>query len=133
MIKRRPQLKFFKDQIGYVLAGSKTLEPRPRSPQWIKMISQVEEIDLTYGPRFSTPKIFARAKVKKVEVRPFETTTKEDLKEISRGWEEREPQEFIEVHNKWYADELAKGYPVVWIYFKVVKVFANNHSELLPA
>ncbi|PIZ49728.1 hypothetical protein COY29_01120, partial [Candidatus Woesebacteria bacterium CG_4_10_14_0_2_um_filter_39_14] len=70
---------------------------------------------------------------KKVEVRPFETTTKEDLKEISRGWEEREPQEFIEVHNKWYADELAKGYPVVWIYFKVVKVFANNHSELLPA
>ena len=55
MIKRRPQLKFFKDQIGYVLNGSKTLEPRPRSPQWIKMISQVEEIDLTYGPRFSTP------------------------------------------------------------------------------
>lgn len=123
MIERRPQLKFLKDQIGYVLDGSKTLEPRPRSPQWIERISQAEEIDLTYGPRFSVPKIFARAKVEKVEVRPFETTTKEDLEKISRGWEEKEPQEFIEEHNAWYAKELSKGYPVAWIYFRVVEKF----------
>ena len=69
------------------------------------------------------PRIFARAKVEKVEVRPFETTTKEDLKKISRGWEEREPQEFIEEHNVWYAKELSRGYPVAWIYFRVVEKF----------
>jgi hypothetical protein len=25
------------------------------------------------------------------------------------------------VHNEWYSKELAKGYPVVWIFFRLVK------------
>lgn len=121
--KRRPQLKFLKDQIGYVMDGSKTLEPRPRSQRWIQRILQADEIELTYGPRFSPPRVFAIAKIEKVEVRPFETTTKDDLIRISRGWEDKKSEEFIQVHNEWYAKELAKGYPIVWIYFEVIERF----------
>jgi hypothetical protein len=80
---------------------------------------------LTYGPRFSPPKIFALAKIEKVEVRLFETTTKGDLSRISRGWEEKATEEFIKVHNEWYSKELAKGYPVVWIYFKVTERYEH--------
>lgn len=123
MPEKRPQLKFLKDQVNYVINGSKTLEPRPRSRQWIERIAGAELIDLTYGPRFSPPKIFATAKLLKVEIRPFESTTKEDLVKISRGWEDKEPEEFIEVHNEWYAKELAKGYPIAWIHFSVIDVF----------
>lgn len=109
----RPQLKFFKNQIQYILEGKKTLEPRPRSDQWIKKISKADEIDLTYGPRFGSPFVFATAKLLKVEVRPFETTTKQDLIQISRGWEERTTDEFIKEHNEWFAKEIASGYAVV--------------------
>jgi len=119
---KRPQLKFLKDQVGCVLNGSKTLEPRPRSRRWIERISKVDEIELTYGPRFSPPKVFALAKLEKVEVRPFETTTKGDLIRISRGWKHKEPEEFIKVHNEWYSKELAKGYPVVWIFFRIIEM-----------
>lgn len=121
--KRRMHLKFLKDQIGYVLDGSKTLEPRPRSQRWIQQIMQADEIELTWGPRFSPPRVFAIAKIERVEVRPFETTTKEDLLRISRGWEDKQPGEFIQIHNEWYAKELAKGYPVVWVYFEVTERF----------
>ena len=123
MAERRPQLKFFKDQVGFVLDGRKTLEPRPRSSRWIQRLAGAEEIDLTYGPRFAPPKVFARAKLEKLELRPFETTTKENLEKISRGWEDKEPEEFIRVHNEWYKKELAKGYPVVWIYFRVLESY----------
>ena len=121
MPERRPQIKFLKDQIGYVLDGSKTLEPRPRSHEWIEKIAQADEIELTYGSRFAPPRIFAIAKLEKVEVRPFETVTKDDLIRISRGWENKEPKEFVRIHNEWYAKELAKGYPVAWIYFMVIE------------
>ena len=65
--------------------------------------------------------VFAVARLEKVEVRPFKTTTVDDLKRISRGWENKTPKEFARVHNEWYAKELAKGYSVVWIYFKITK------------
>lgn len=129
MSERRPQLKFLKDQVGYVLDGKKTLEPRPRSHQWIDRLSEAEEIELTYGPRFAPPKVFARAKIEGIEVRPFETVTQEDLEQISRGWEDKTPEEFARVHNEWYAKELAKGYPVVWVYFKIIKVFSENYPQ----
>lgn len=121
--KKRTQLKFLKKIVSSILDGSKTLEVRPRSLRWIENFSKADELDLTYGPRFSAPKIFARAKLERMEVRPFETTTKQDLIRISRGWEEKTPKEFISVHKEWYSKELAKGYPVAWIFFKVVKVY----------
>jgi len=123
MTKKRAQLKFLKKIVGSILDGNKTLEVRPRSRRWIENFSKADEIDLTYGPRFAAPKVFARAKLEKVEVRPFETTTKKDLKRISRGWEEKTPKEFIEVHNEWYSKELAKNYPVAWIFFRVIEAY----------
>src|SRR3989344_4908588 len=125
MQSRKPQLKFFKEQVHFILDGYKTLEPRPRSHRWIERISNAEEIELTYGPRFRPPKIFAVAKIEKIEVRPFDTVTKDDLIRISRGWEGKNSDEFAEVHNKWYAKELAKGYPVAWIYFKLTDSFES--------
>ena len=123
--KRNPQLKFFKGQVGYVLSGAKTLEPRPRSIQWIKQFEKADLIDLTFGPRFRMPMVFATARLIKVETRPFETVTRDDLRQISRSWEDKDPHEFAEVHNKWYAKELGKGYPVAWIYFEIVERFGK--------
>lgn len=74
---RNPQLKFLKDQVGYVLSGQKTLEPRPRSIQWISQFEKASTIDLTFGPRFRMPMVFATAKLVKVEIRPFETVTRD--------------------------------------------------------
>lgn len=122
MVERLPQLKFLKDQIGFVLDGSKTLEPRPRSLRWIEKMLDSNKIELTWGARFAPPRVFAVARLEKVEVRPFETTTMDDLKRISRGWEDKTPEEFVRVHNEWYAKELSKGYPVAWIYFSVEDV-----------
>lgn len=130
---KRPQLKFLKEQVDNVLKGKKTLEPRPRSRQWIERIANVVFIDLTYGARFKPPVIFATAKVLKVEVRPFETTTKEDLIKISRGWEEKEPEEFIRVHNEWFAKELSRGLPVLWIYFRIIKKYDMDTVLFAPA
>ena len=47
MAERLPQLKFLKDQIGFVLDGSKTLEVRPRSDRWIQKILDSKRIELT--------------------------------------------------------------------------------------
>ena len=121
MTERLPQLKFLKDQVGFVLDGSKTLEVRPRSDRWIQKMLDSKRIELTWGARFAPPMVFAVARLEKVEVRPFKTTTVDDLKRISRGWENKTPKEFARVHNEWYAKELAKGYSVVWIYFKITK------------
>lgn len=123
MTKKRPQLKFLKAIVDSIVNGDKTLEVRPRSRRWIENFSKADEIDLTYGPRFAAPKVFARAKLEKVEVRPFESTTAKDLKRIARGWEGKTPKEFIKVHNEWYSKELSKGYPVAWIFFKVIEVY----------
>lgn len=125
MTERLSQLKFLKDQIGFVLDGSKTLEVRPRSDKWIQKMLNSSRIELTWGARFAPPRVFAVARLEKVEVRPFETTTIDDLKRISRGWENKTPEEFARVHNEWYAKELAKGYSVAWIYFNVEDVSRN--------
>ncbi len=70
------QIKFYKDAVPDILCGKKTLEPIPRSLAWIQRIANAKEVDLTYGPRIGVPTIFARAKIIKVETRPFETATK---------------------------------------------------------
>lgn len=117
--ERIPQIKFYKDAVPDILSTQKTLEPRPRSPQWIQRISSAKLVDLTFGPRIGAPKIFASAEILKVETRPFETATMEDLIQIALGWQDKTPEEFIAEYTKWFAKDLAKGYPVAWIYFKL--------------
>lgn len=121
--KKRAQIKFYKDAVPDIVSGEKTLEPRPRSLQWIDRISQADLVDLTWGPRVGKPHIFATAKIEKVETRPFETATTKDLKQIALGWQDKTPNEFIKEYNRWFASQLSKGYPVAWVYFKVVKVY----------
>lgn len=121
--ERVPQIKFYKDAVPDIVSGQKTLEPRPRSPRWIERISNTKEADLTYGPRIGVPTIFARAEIVKVETRPFETATQEDLEKIALGWQDKTPKEFIEEYTKWFSKELAKGYPVAWIYFKLIEAY----------
>lgn len=122
-VEKRPQIKFYKDAVPDILAGKKTLEPRPRSPQWIEKISQAPEVDLTYGPRIGMPTIFASAQILQVETRPFETATVDDLKQIALGWQDKTPQEFIDEYVKWFSRDLDKGYPVAWIYFKLKEIY----------
>lgn len=118
--EKRPQIKFYKDAVPDILSGRKTIEPRPRSHAWIERITTTQLVDLTYGPRIGVPKIFATAQILKVESRPFNTATKDDLKGIGLGWQNRTPEEFIAEYERWFQKELAKGYPVAWIYFTVV-------------
>lgn len=117
--ENKPQIKFYKDAVPDILSGRKTLEPRPRSPKWISTIAESQLVDLTYGPRIGVPKIFASAEILKVETRPFETATMDDLIQIALGWQDKTPEEFIAEYTKWFANDLAKGYPVAWIYFKL--------------
>ncbi len=117
--KNRPQIKFYKDAVPDIVLGNKTLEPRPRNLKWINRIMEANEVDFTFGPRFGVPKIFATAQILKVEIRPFETTTKEDLIRIALEWQNKTPEEFIKTYNSWFAKDLAKGYAVAWIYFKL--------------
>ena len=118
-IKNIPQIKFYKDAVSDIISGRKTLEPRPRSFRWIEKVAGASEVNLTYGPRIGVPKIFATARILKVETRPFETATKEDLIQIGLGWQNKSPDEFIKEYNSWFAKDLAKGYSVAWIYFKL--------------
>lgn len=118
---KRPAIKFLKRSTEDILSGRKTLELRPRSLRWIERIQKADIVDLTYGPRMSLPTVFAIAEIEKVEIRPFDTMTPDDLKRIGHGWELRTVDEFIPVYTEWYAKELAKGYPVAWIYFSVIE------------
>jgi hypothetical protein len=118
---KRPAIKFLKRSTEDILSGRKTLELRARSIGWIERIQRADIVDLTYGPRMSRPTVFATAKIEKVEIRPFDTITPDDLKRIGYGWELRTIDEFIPAYTEWYAKELAKGYPVAWIYFSVIE------------
>lgn len=123
VIKNRPQIKFYKNAVPDILSGKKTLEPRPRSPQWIAKIAGSKLVDLTYGPRIGAPKIFAVAEILKVDIRPFETTTKKDLDQVALGWQNKTPKEFVNEYSRWFEKFLVKGYPVAWIYFKLKEVY----------
>lgn len=126
MENKRPQIKFYKDAVPDIISGHKTLEPRPRSPRWIRQIQSAELVDFTYGPRIGPPHIFAAARIARVEIRNFETATKQDLKQIALGWQGKKPEEFIKEYNRWFSKELEKGYPVAWIYFKVEREYNFN-------
>jgi len=115
-----PAIKFFKDAVEDILAGRKTLEPRPRSPSWIERLEKVGQASLTYGPRFGAPTVFATARITDVTVRPFGSVTVEDLARIGYGWSDRSCKEFVVEYTRWFAKELAKGYPVAWISFEVI-------------
>ena len=121
--EHRPQIKFYKDAVFDILSEKKTLEPRPRSPQWIAKITDSKLVDLTYGPRIGIQKIFASAEILKVEIRPFESTTREDLIHIALGWQNKTIEEFVTEYTKWFAKDLIKGYQVAWISFKLREVY----------
>ncbi|MGW4891653.1 ASCH domain-containing protein [Kitasatospora sp. NPDC004240] len=123
-----PAVKFFKDAVEDILAGRKTLEPRPRSVAWGRRIASADHIRLTYGPRYGAPTVFAVAKVLSVETRPFETATREDVDRIGYGWLGRDPADFAREYTEWYAKELAKGYPVVWITFSLDEALSTGLS-----
>jgi hypothetical protein len=118
--KALPAIKFFKDAVADILAGHKTLEPRPRTLAWIKRLERAGYASLTYGPRFGAPTIFATARITDITIRPFETAMVEDLKRIGKEWSTDSPERFIIEYTRWYAKELAKGYPVAWISFEIV-------------
>ena len=119
---KRPQIKFYKDAVSDILAGKKRLEPRPRSLQWIRKIRNAEFVDLTYGPRIGSPITFATARICKVEIRPFESATEADLKDIALGWEHRAVSDFVAEYVRWFLKDLDKGYSVAWIYFEVTDI-----------
>jgi hypothetical protein len=116
-----PRIKFFKDQVEAVLKGEKTLEVRPRSQAWVNRLRFAERVEFTCGPRFGRPQVFAVAAIEKVEIKPFDRATKRDLARLARGWEKRTLAEYVAVHEKWFSKELSKGYPVAWIYFRLIR------------
>jgi hypothetical protein len=115
-----PTIKFFKDAVEDILAGRKTLEPRPRSPSWIERLEKVGQASLTYGPRFGAPTVFATARIIDVAVRPFESVTVVDLARIGYDWSGRSCEEFVAEYTRWFTKELEKGYPVAWVSFEVI-------------
>lgn len=116
-----PAIKFFKDAVEEVLAGHKTLEPRPRTHEWIKRLERAGHASLTYGPRFGAPTVFAAARITDITIRPFETATLQDLERIGTAWRGESTERFIREYTRWFEKELAKGYPVAWISFEVVQ------------
>jgi hypothetical protein len=115
-----PAIKFFKDAVEDILAGRKTLEPRPRSLSWIRRLEKVGQASLTYGPRFGAPTVFATARITDITVRSFDSATPEDLGRIGYDWSNRSREEFVAEYTCWFARELEKGYPVAWISFEVI-------------
>ncbi|MGH3794975.1 MAG: ASCH domain-containing protein [Pseudonocardiaceae bacterium] len=115
-----PTIKFFKETVEDVLAGRKTLEPRPRTLTWIKRLERAGRASLTYGPRFGAPTVFAAARITDITIRPFETATSQDLERIGTDWRGKSVERFVREYTRWFEKELAKGYPVAWISFEVV-------------
>lgn len=113
-------IKFFKDAVEDILAGRKTLEPRPRSLSWIGRLEKVGQASFAYGPRFGVPTIFATARITDVTVRSFDSVTPEDLMRIGYDWADRSREEFVAEYTRWFTRELEKNYPVAWISFEVV-------------
>jgi hypothetical protein len=115
-----PAIKFFKDAVEDILAGRKTLEPRPRSLLWVRRLEKVGQALLTYGPRFGVPTVFATARIVDITVRPFDSATPEDLRRIGYDWADRSCEEFAAEYTCWLTRELEKNYPVAWISFEVI-------------
>lgn len=129
-IGKYPQIKFFKKHAADILAGNKTMEARPRSPKWIAAIENTPFVELTYGARYRPATIITLARIKRVEIKPFAEATEEDVRRFGCGWQHRSIEEFVRVHEQWYAKELSKGYPVAWIYFKLVEGYSNPKKSI---
>lgn len=114
-----PVIKFYKDAVADILAGHKTLEPRPRSTSWIKRLERAGYASLTYGPRFGAPTVFATARIIEITIRSFETATAQDLARIGTDWHGKNTEQFVREYTRWFEKELAKGYPVAWIRFEI--------------
>ena len=116
-----PAIKFYKDAVEDILCGRKTLEPRPRSLSWINRLERAGRAELTYGPRFGPPTVFGLARITDITLRPFNNATTDDLSRIGGSWAECTVEAFVEEYTRWFARELARGYPVAWISFEVVE------------
>ncbi|MGH4012521.1 MAG: ASCH domain-containing protein [Gammaproteobacteria bacterium] len=116
-----PAIKFFKDAVEDILAGHKTLEPRPRTLAWIKRLERAGYASLTYGPRFGAPTVFATARITDIAIRPFETATTQDLARIGTAWRGESTEKFVHEYTRWFDKELAKGHPVAWISFELTE------------
>lgn len=114
-----PAIKFLKQTVPDILSGAKTLEVRPRSQGWIERLRTAERARLTYGPRMGTPTTFAIGRILDIDVRGFATATRTDVDRIGAEWVGRDVATFVSEYTEWYAAELAKDYPVVWISFAV--------------
>ncbi len=115
-----PAIKFFKDAVEDILAGRKTLEPRPRSLSWIGRLEKIGKASFTYGPRFGAPTVFATARINDITVRSFGSATPVDLSRIGYDWPNRSCEEFVAEYTRWFTRELEKGYPVAWISFEII-------------
>lgn len=115
-----PQVKFLQRNIPDILAHIKTMEVRPRSARWANRVANSPVIALTHGARFSPAKVFALAQVQRVEIKPFAQATAEDVRRFGQGWQHKPVAQFSAAHEGWYAKELGKGHPVVWIYFELI-------------
>ncbi|HEU5187574.1 MAG TPA: hypothetical protein VFT87_03655 [Candidatus Saccharimonadales bacterium] len=119
-MKEYPQIKFLKAAVPEILDGRKTAEARPRSVRWIDKISNAEIVELTWGARFATPTVFARARLEQVDVKTFAEATQEDVKRFGGRWHDVPVARFVTELEQWYAKELLKGHPVAWIYFTLI-------------
>jgi hypothetical protein len=124
-----PQIKFLKGAVEDILAGGKTMEARPRSLRWIDAISRAGVVELTFGPRFKPPTVFALAEIELVVTKPFSEATAEDVRRFGGGWQDKGVEAFIAVHERWYAAELSEGKPVGWIYFHLLDVSPRRHQR----
>ena len=106
-----PAIKFFKDAVEDILAGRKTLEPRPRSTSWTSRLEKVGQASFTYGPRFGAPTVFATARIINITVRPFGSATPDDLRRIGYNWANRSREEFVAEYTSWFTRELEIGLP----------------------
>jgi hypothetical protein len=88
--------------------------------RWIDEIASADVVELTWGARFAPPTVFARARIERVEVKPFAKATKEDVARFGGRWQGESVATFVAKHEEWYAKLLQKEYPVVWIYFTLV-------------
>lgn len=100
--------------------GAKRPKARPRSMRWINEISNAKIVELTWGARFATPTVFARARLEQVDVKTFAEATQEDVKRFGGRWRDVPVARFVTELEQWYAKELRKGHQVVWIYFTLI-------------
>ncbi|MFV0440618.1 MAG: hypothetical protein ACK5LV_04935 [Lachnospirales bacterium] len=79
-----------------------------------------EYIYFSYGARYKTPTVFAKAKVLKVQIKALEDVLDSDIEKLGEIWKNRDKDFFIADYKECFKKEFEKNYNVVWVYFEVV-------------